>query len=170
MTTRTISLPQRILALTTALAMIALAALHVYWIAGGEWGLAAATPVVDGKPMLEVTARLPYFALILLLLMGAYVMLCQAGVLAKALLPGFYRAASWGVALLFMSRALGDLNTVGIFKHVTDTRFAWYDTRVVVPLCLALAVTSAVVEILDHRGRLRAERRHDGPGEAHGKP
>jgi hypothetical protein len=45
----------------------------------------------------------------------------------------------FGLALLLLLRAIGDFRLVGFFKTVRGSRFAWLDSALYSPLCLALA-------------------------------
>jgi hypothetical protein len=47
------------------------------------------------------------------------------------------RCGVWGLALVFMLRAVGNLRTFGFFKTVTGTPFARWDTWLYSPLCPA---------------------------------
>jgi len=46
----------------------------------------------------------------------------------------------FGLALLLLLRAIGDFRLVGFFKTVRGSRFAWLDSALYSPLCLALAL------------------------------
>ena len=49
------------------------------------------------------------------------------------------------MALLLLLRAIGDFHLVGFFKTVRGSRFAWLDSSLYSPLCLALALGVFVV-------------------------
>jgi hypothetical protein len=51
------------------------------------------------------------------------------------------------IAFIFLARAVGDFNYVGFFKRVKRTAFAKNDSRYFAPLCLFIAVTSAVIAL-----------------------
>jgi len=44
-----------------------------------------------------------------------------------------------------MGRVVGDLRWFGIFKRMTGTPFAWWDTWLYVPLCAMLALAALLV-------------------------
>jgi hypothetical protein len=43
------------------------------------------------------------------------------------------------------ARVVGDLHWFGLFKQVTGTAFAWWDSRLYVPLCVLLALAALLV-------------------------
>ncbi len=49
----------------------------------------------------------------------------------------------WGLGLVFLLRAVGNLRTFGFFKIVKGTPFADWDTWLYSPLCLLLALLAA---------------------------
>jgi hypothetical protein len=51
-----------------------------------------------------------------------------------------------GMSAVLFLRAVGDFRAVGFSKRVRDTRFAWWDTRLFSPLCLAMAVLAALTD------------------------
>ena len=117
--------------------LVFLSVLHVFWALGGRWGLAAAIPVVDGRPWL---APGPLGTLAV-----AGLLLLAAGLIAgRRFLQGspwalVFSVGSWGVVAAFLLRAVGDLRVVGFFKQVRGTRFAELDSRLFAPLCVAIA-------------------------------
>jgi hypothetical protein len=44
-------------------------------------------------------------------------------------------------------RAIGDFRLVGVFKRIRGTPFAWWDSRLFVPLCCFIALGTAVVAL-----------------------
>jgi hypothetical protein len=51
------------------------------------------------------------------------------------------------IAIVFAARGLGDFRWFGLFKRVAHTSFAWWDSRLYVPLCAMLALAAALVAI-----------------------
>lgn len=83
----------------------------------------------------------------LLLFAAALLVLQRGGVLGGPLPAAIVRAGCWTVALVFTARAVGDFRYLGFFKQVRNTRFAYWDTRLFAPLCLAFAVGTALLAI-----------------------
>ena len=116
-----------------------IAAVHLYWAAGGQWGKAAAVPERDGKPVLTPGA-LGTLAVAGGLAVVAVVVAMQAGVLWPGPLRPVTRVVSWAAAVVFGLRAVGDFRYVGFFKQVKGSRFARLDTVFYAPLCVVLAI------------------------------
>ncbi len=141
------------LSLTVAWLLIAvftsLSLVHVYWLFGGRVGLLAAIPEIDGTPVFQPTT-LSAFVVTIGLALCAVVIAATAGILT---LPLSHTVLAWltrGLALVLLVRAIGDFRVVGFFKRIRHSRFAHLDTVVYSPLCLALAIGSALVGFAAH--------------------
>lgn len=123
-----------------AVAILAsLGLLHLYWAAKGSRSSAAVIPEVGGRPAFTPTP-LATLAVAALLLTAA---LLALGRLADWGSPRYtwpFTVGTWGVATVFLLRAIGNFGTVGFFKRVRGTTFARWDTRLFSPLCLGLAL------------------------------
>ncbi len=123
---------------------IGLSLVHVYWLVGGPVGRLAAIPEMDGKPVFQPSA-VATLVVAMVLALCALLIAATAGVvmlpLPKFVLVWLTRALALGLLL----RAIGDFRLVGFFKRVRSTRFARLDTAVYSPLCLALAIGSAMI-------------------------
>ena len=127
------------LAILLISAFVFLASVHVYWAFGGRIAMVAAIPELRGAPSF-VPGR------IATLLVASSLFSCAALVGAAS---GFIDApvpavaiqwSCFGLALLLLLRAIGDFRLVGFFKTVRGSRFAWLDSALYSPLCLALAL------------------------------
>ena len=68
------------------------------------------------------------------------------GRLIPAFLPtGWIDVGTWGVALAFAARTVGEFRYVGLFRRVRDTRFARWDARLFTPLCALMAAGTGCV-------------------------
>jgi hypothetical protein len=67
----------------------------------------------------------------------------KAGWMSTGPLSTIFDAGLWGLALVFMLRAVGNLRTFGFFKNITGTPFARWDTWLYSPLCLLIALLAA---------------------------
>jgi hypothetical protein len=133
------------LACIVATAFAALAAIHVYWAAGGRRGAADAVPETEGGgPLFRPGPALTMVVAGLLALAGA-MLFWRVGVATRFVPRVVGRYGAWGVALALVTRAIGDFNYVGFFKRRRATRFAHLDTRLYSPLALALGVGAAVI-------------------------
>jgi hypothetical protein len=136
-----------VIGLVAAMVMFGLGALHVYWAAGGRWGSAVAVPS-RGEDLRLFSPR-PGATLIVaaLLFAAALVMLGRLGIWGQWFPRWFFLAGSWTIAIVFAARVLGDFRWFGLFKQVADTSFAWWDSRLYVPLCAMLALAAALMAI-----------------------
>lgn len=117
-----------------------LSGVHVYWALGGKWGLDAAIPTdpnskkkLNPPPLLTAIVANGLFAF------AVYYMLV-AGWVQMDLPHWLLQLAGWGIPSIFLLRAIGDFQYVGLFKKVKGTAFAQADNRIFVPLCLVIAV------------------------------
>ena len=126
-----------------------LSLVHVYWLFGGRVGQLAAIPEIDGKPVFQPSV-LATLVVAIGLALCAVVIAGTAGILT---IPVSQTVCAWltrALALVLLLRAMGDFRLVGFFKCIRHTRFAQLDTVVYSPLCLALAIGSAVIGFAGH--------------------
>jgi hypothetical protein len=130
--------------LVFAAVLLLLAALHVYWALGGQWGVSATIPTVGGHRTINPGPGAT-FVVALLLVMGAAIACGQVHLFATGRFSALFRVGSWCLCGVFLLRTMGDFKTFGIFKTVNGTAFADWDTRLYSPLCFVLAVLAGVV-------------------------
>ncbi len=119
-----------------ATVLAGLAALHVYWAAGGRRGLAAAIPQrADGRAAFAPSAALTL--LVAAALLGAAALLASTAGWLPAL--PLARELSLAVAAVFALRMIGDFRFCGLFRRVRRGTFARQDAALYTPLCAALA-------------------------------
>ena len=111
-----------------------IAVIHLYWAAGGSWGLSVAIPSLPGKGgrRLLKPGSGGTLGVASLLLIGAAVAMGQ-------ILPAFQATLLRLMAAVFAIRAVGEFRYLGFFKRVLETQFAYWDTRLFSPLCLMLS-------------------------------
>jgi len=136
-------MPSHVAALLVIAVLILLSALHVFWALGGRWGLAAAIPVIDGRPSFQ-PGPLGTLAVAALLLLAAGLIAGRRFAQGSSWALVF-SVGSWGVVAAFLLRAVGDFRVVGFFKQVRGTRFAELDGMLFSPLCAAIAGLALVV-------------------------
>jgi hypothetical protein len=117
-----------------------LSLLHVYWALGGRWGSAFTVPTVNGRRMFDPTPLATWFVSGLLGI-AVIVVMGKAGWVRTGHLPVvLYDIGVWGLSLVFLLRAIGNLRTFGFFKSIQGTPFAQWDTVLSSPLCVLLAL------------------------------
>jgi Protein of unknown function (DUF3995) len=126
--------------------LVALSLLHVYWAAGGMWGTAVTIPRQDGKPLFEPSAAAT-LVVASLLLSAALVLAGRLGLWGTNLPRWPFVAGSWTLVVVFVGRVVGDFKWFGLFKRMSGTAFASFDTWLYVPLCLLLALGCLIVAL-----------------------
>lgn len=120
-----------------------LGAMHLYWAFGGKNASNAVIPSVGGKAVFTPSTFVT--VLVALALFAAmFTILGQSGFISFIPSRLFYFGTlviSWA----FLLRAIGEFRLVGFFKKVTDTEFAYWDTRVFSPLCLLIAIMAFIL-------------------------
>src|SRR5579862_6279024 len=119
------------------LILLIVAAVHIYWAAGGKAGKGAAIPSANGRAIIRPSAFGTALVEVGLCAMAALVAL-RIGWLDLPALPGnsvVVEIGTWLMAMVFALRAIGDFRYVGFFKRIRDGKFARLDTLAYSPLC-----------------------------------
>ncbi|MEM0962046.1 MAG: DUF3995 domain-containing protein [Bacteroidota bacterium] len=147
------------MALLLALPLVALSVLHLYWAAGGRWGSTAVVPTQpprDGAPEAPVFTPGPLatVAVGLALAAAAWIVLGASAIVAWPFPRVLAQVGMWGIAAVFLLRAVGDFRNVGITRRIWDTTFARLDSTVYTPLCAVLGGLALAVAWLAPSGGL----------------
>lgn len=134
-----------ILGTVTVIILFIITVFHLYWALGGKASLSKALPSKDGKFLFKPTRLLTFFVCLVLsaFLYVAYVLVFNDMALLENKI--IYQTLGMFLAVLFLLRAIGDFNMVGIFKKIKNTQFAFYDTYLFIPLCLFLSFSFVVL-------------------------
>ena len=127
----------------TAGILTMLGLIHVYWALRGVSGRSVALPERHGRPVFQ-PSRTGTLAVASGLFAAALMLLVRTGALWLPVPDAWPRWGAWTLASLFALRAIGNFRYVGIFKRVTGTPFARWDSQLFVPLCILIAAGSAV--------------------------
>lgn len=135
----------RLLGSIVSLVLFFLSGIHIYWAAGGAWGIGAAIPTTaTGTVVLNPGPTACLLVALALASAGTFI-LQQAGILSFKL-PGWLNDYGlYVLAAIFALRAIGDFKYVGFFKSIDGTSFGKMDTLYYSPLCLSLAVLMVVL-------------------------
>jgi hypothetical protein len=136
-----------VIAIILFLIFLFLASIHVYWAFGGHWGREAAIPTRNDNAKLFNPGPLPTLIVAAGLLLMGLTVLIKGGLLAFDLPAWIDPYACWIIAFIFILRAIGDFRYVGFFKKLTKTKFAKNDTRYYSPLCLIIAILTALLAL-----------------------
>lgn len=139
----------RILGILLAVIFAVISLFHLYWAAGGTFGMSVVVPTVAVPSRGSVRAfKPPVVGTILVagaFLLAVAVILGRLRFLGDIVPHRIYRWGTWAIALIFFLRAIGEFRLVGFFKRVSDTPFAYWDTWLFSPLCLIIAVMAFIL-------------------------
>jgi hypothetical protein len=134
----------RLAGIVAAAVLFGLGALHAYWASGGRWGTDVAVPQRGGRPIF-VPGLIGTALVSALLCAAALVLLGRLGFWGQWLPQWPFVAGVWALVVVFGARVVGDLRWFGLFKRITGTPFARWDTWLYVPLCALLALAALLV-------------------------
>lgn len=130
-----------------SLIFIILSLLHIYWASGGLWGKDQAVPTGKSGQKLFVPSVLSTLIVAVGLLIFA---LCNLSIKFSAVLPLNPLLLKYGflmIGAIFLLRAIGDFNYVGLMKKHRNSDFARQDSLFYTPLCLMLFATHLLIFI-----------------------
>jgi Protein of unknown function (DUF3995) len=134
------------LSIINALIFIAIAALHVYWAAGGSKWADAVLPEMPGNAQkLFIPGKLITLAVAVGLLFFAFISLGINGLFSSFLSNRFFLYGNAVVGIIFLLRAIGDFKYAGFFKKVKETMFARNDTKYFTPLCTIISIIAFLI-------------------------
>ncbi|MBI3769753.1 MAG: DUF3995 domain-containing protein [Deltaproteobacteria bacterium] len=136
----------RVVGTLAAAVLVGLGALHCYWAAGGRWATDVTIPKHDGAPLFT-PAPVATLLVAVLLYAAALVLLGRLGIWGRWLPRWLFVVGTWTLVVVFGGRVVGDFQWFGLFKRVTGTPFAWWDTWVYVPLCMLLALAALFIAV-----------------------
>lgn len=138
----------KLLAILEGSLFLFLSLLHFYWAFGGKRGFSDGLPTNEqGVRVLNPTKLDSTVVAVALLFFSLYYLNLVFKWLELA--RGLQKYAGWGIAFVFLLRAIGDFKYVGFFKKIRKTGFGRKDTRYFSPLCLIISIL-AVLLCLGH--------------------
>lgn len=120
---------------------------HLYWAAGGRLGADAVIPRKQGGDSLFHPSPIGTLSVALFLLgvIGLGIVV-QRG--ADIAIPWrWMRIVLGACGAVFVLRAIGEFRYVGFFKRVTDSPFAYWDTRLFSPFILLIGIACLVIAV-----------------------
>jgi hypothetical protein len=130
------------IAIATAMVLLAIAGLHMYWVAGGRWPNRDAASlnemVVGARPGAAPPPRLLTAAVSAGLVGMALGAVAARGLVALPL-PGTVRALTWVAAGVLAVRGIGGFFDRWLRPHTVAMPFARLNLWIYSPLCVALA-------------------------------
>jgi hypothetical protein len=138
----------RIVGTLAAVVLVGLGTVHCYWAAGGRWATDVTIPKREGAPLFT-PGPAGTLLVALLLYAAALVLFGRLGLWGRWLPSWIFIVGTWTLVLVFGGRVVGDFQWFGLFKQMTGTPFAWWDTWLYVPLCALLALAALLVASLE---------------------
>lgn len=135
----------KLIGLITIATLIIAGLFHFYWAFGGKIGLDRAIPTKDGKALLNPGKLLTILVGFIILSFAwiAYILNLEDLSLISYSEQIIY--AGWFLSVVFLIRAIGDFNMVGLFKKIKSTKFAEFDTKYFIPLTSFWSITFALL-------------------------
>ncbi|WP_072731722.1 DUF3995 domain-containing protein [Paenibacillus sp. NAIST15-1] len=127
-----------VISLVAACILYLISLLHVYWACRGTWGTTTVIPEKNGKRTFSPRPGMTLLIAVLLAL-SAVILLMRASYISFRFNAVLLQAGAWICAVVFALRVIGDFNYVGLFKRISNTKFAKMDTWLYVPLCTFLS-------------------------------
>ena len=123
--------------------------IHFYWLFGGKWGLEKALPTKEVK---EKAIQPPKIATVIVgigLISFGLIYLLKSGLINFQVPNWIITYGSWLIPSIFILRAIGDFNYVGLFKKIKDTEFAKADSKWFIPLCLTIGMLGILIQLMN---------------------
>ncbi|MFN8346462.1 MAG: DUF3995 domain-containing protein [Spirosomataceae bacterium] len=124
-----------------------IAGLHFYWAFGGKKWENFAVPSYNEVPLFQ-----PHFFETVTVAIG-FILFALIISMKAEFLPRMWVSQSiltsilFGMAAVFLLRAVGEFKYIGFFKTIRDTPFGRMDTRYYSPLCLFIAILTLIINL-----------------------
>lgn len=138
-----------ILSIILLVTFTSLGFIHFYWLFGGKWGLEKALPT---KEVGEKAIEPPKIATVIVgigLISFGLIYLMKSGLINFQIPNWIITYGSWIIPSIFILRAIGDFNYVGLFKKIRDTEFAKADSKWFIPLCLTIGMLGILIQLIN---------------------
>lgn len=143
---------QSILILINVSILVILSLIHFYWAFGGKSGVEGTIPERFKESFFNPENSVKNTIATLVVAFGLLVL---AFIVSSNYLDLEYIIeASWttigtrAIGIVFLLRAIGDFNILGLFKKPSTSLFARNDTRLYVPLCFFIGVSCILITFL----------------------
>ncbi len=137
---------QSILCLILFIIFLSISLLHVWWAIFGIDDVTKLAPQLPGRP------THPPVYMTLLVALGLFAIavfyLWKADMVSIELGSFFTNYLGWIISGIFLLRAIGDFNYVGLFSKKRNTKFDKLDRKYYSPLSLFIGVVGVLIEVL----------------------
>jgi hypothetical protein len=123
-----------------------LSGLHLFWVLGGKWASDGVFPTKDDHSKFPMPGIIPTLIVAFGLLLFAFITSMK---IWHFRLPFCHDIISkyglWVIASIFVVRAIGEFNYIGLFKKVKNTTFGIKDTKIYTPLCIVIGILALIL-------------------------
>ena len=135
------------LSLSLSIIFTLLSLIHFYWLFNGKWGLNKVIPTKENGLNNLSIPRFATLIVALVLISFGLIYLIKSQFIAFPL-PSWVNIVYWFIPSIFILRAIGDFNYVGIFKKIKNTEFAKADSKCFIPLCLTIGIFGLLIQLM----------------------
>lgn len=136
-----------ILSVILSLIFFILGGIHFNWVLGGQFGFAEALPTKENGERILNPRKIDSAIVGICLSAFAIFYFLRSGIIDFNMPEWLLKYAGWVIAVIFISRAIGDFKYVGFFKKIKTTDFGKKDTKLFSPLCLIIAILAIIIQI-----------------------
>lgn len=140
---------QHVLIFINVVIFFALGIIHFYWAFGGTWAVEYTIPdkFKDNYFNIENKSKVVFATILVacgLIIMS--IITASNFYNLDALIPRHWTVILTRIiGLIFILRAIGDFNIVGIFKKQSNSKFSNKDNQIFIPLCLYIGISSILI-------------------------
>lgn len=113
--------------------------LHLSWALGNSWGFASSLPTKETGERVLNPKRIDSAIVGLVLIAFGLFYGIKTNYVHLQLPNWIIRFANWFIPALFLLRAIGDFNYIGVFRKVKKTAFEKLDRTFFTPLCILIS-------------------------------
>lgn len=136
------------LSIILSVIFILLSIIHIYWLAGGQWGLKKAIPTKSENADFRPPPKLATLIVAIALALFGLIYLVRLEPVNIPFPNGLLHYGHWMIPSIFILRAIGEFKYVGVFKKIRNTEFAKADTKWFSPLCLGIGIMGMMLQIM----------------------
>ena len=122
---------------------VVLGIIHIYWSAGGTWGLKQAMPERMEKPP-RFLSRLVGF----LFFLSAVALWVKVDLFPLTVPPEWLAFYTWALVIVMAYRGIGAFRHFGLTGRAEDSEFSRWDKKLFSPLALWFALSVTAINLL----------------------
>ncbi len=127
-------------AILLSIIFLFLSAIHIYWAAGGKWGVSVAIPKTNENNIVFQPGIIATLIVAVGLLGFAVISLGNLGLFDAFVEKKWIIYATYAIIGIFILRGIGDFKYAGLARKIKNTDFAKFDKMYFTPLCFLVAL------------------------------